>query len=243
MAKEENQEPTESGSGLGGLGLGAALIGAGALGSAAFGGGKKAFKPKAGSKEEEMAPGKQALLAFFLDMLLSRMAQTGGVNPSFQQYLQGGMPRMPMPDPGAIEALRNQIRQPGAFTTRTVENPAAPSTFQDVASAATTAALLGKLLGGDGGGGGLGGLGGIASASKSGLDTLLGLFGGGGAGAASSGLGGGGAVSGAPTGGAGLNAELFSLLDGGQSGANAGNFSLLGGSQGGAPASGGFRFR
>lgn len=173
MADTTNQEPSES-SGLAGLGGAAALLGLGAAGSAAFGGGSKAFKPKAGKQTESMAPGRQAILAFLLDVLLQRLNQTGGVNQSFKSYLQNGPQRMAPLDPSAMASLREAIRQPGAFDQQTTVKPPRPSMFQDVAGGIGAAAMLAKVLGGEGGTSVLG-------AAKSGgslLGDLLGLGGG-----------------------------------------------------------------
>jgi hypothetical protein len=108
-----------------------------------------------------VSPASAAMKLFMIQLLLSRLQQTGGAPQTFGEYIKGGPRQFDTSQIGALEpGLLATLGQPGAFNagpsvTRT--QPASPSTFQDVASGAVTLALLTNLLrgGSPGGGGGI----------------------------------------------------------------------------------------
>jgi hypothetical protein len=95
------------------------------------------FQPGAETKTTTGQPSaaSAAMKLFIIQLLMSRLQQTGGAPQTFGDYVQGGPRKFDTSQiAGGLPALLGALKQPGAFNSSTVEKgrPASPSTFQDL---------------------------------------------------------------------------------------------------------------
>jgi hypothetical protein len=95
-----------------------------------------------------------AMKLFIIQLLMSRLQQTGGAPQTFGDYVQGGPRKFDTSQiAGGLPGLLDALKQPGAFNSSQVQKtqPSSPSTFQDLAGLIPLAALGYQIYHGSGG--------------------------------------------------------------------------------------------